>query len=306
MSEDITTEDMNELDNRTNCPDDNCTGIINPNGICSECGRTPEEVRRGVESKATTSESEVTYIPLKQKSRWGWGWLVLLGIYGTGMQKVSFYVTKTTLFIEVIGIILLLAFYFWFRNRMIRKKEYGESIWRSSFMAGAISYVLFTFLVVVSAEFAGSIQQKSDIHALMGTFTEELMIKSMQLKQVEDELNRDFISSPTSEADIEHNIENLNKSLVLLEKRYILSKSWTNRLKHFSEKKNIKKLKEIVNNYQDVVEKRYLLTRQSIETLIKYYKTGDEKLWNTYEEMLKKLESLEKEKQEKFNSLKNY
>ena len=115
-------------------------------------------------------------------------------------------------------------------------------------MAGVISYFLFTILIVVSLEFIGSIQQRSDIEAEMGTFLEELEIKSRQLKQIEDEINRDFISSPASESDIKHNIENLNKSLVLLEKRYILSNSWTNRLKHFSQKKNIKKLKEMITD----------------------------------------------------------
>lgn len=303
VEETLNIEDIDTSYDRISCPDENCIGIINPEGICSECGRTPEEIRGGVESKAATPGS---YTPLKQKSRWGWGWFVLLSIYATGMQKLSFYVTGTTITISIVGAILLLPFYFWFRNRMIRKKTYGESIWRSSLMAGVISYFLFAILIVVSLEFIGSIQQRSDIEAEMGTFLEELEIKSRQLKQIEDEINRDFISSPASESDIKHNIENLNKSLVLLEKRYILSNSWTNRLKHFSEKKNIKKLKEIVNNYQDVQKKSYLLTRQSIETLIKCYKTGDEKLWNTYEEMLNKLGSLEKEVQEKFKSLMNY
>ena len=58
-------EDRNEADERTICPDDNCIGIIESEGICSECGRTPQEVEIGFESKLVTDESEKIY-PLKK------------------------------------------------------------------------------------------------------------------------------------------------------------------------------------------------------------------------------------------------
>ena len=37
--------DPYDLDNRVNCGDDMCIGVINEKGVCSECGRTLEETR---------------------------------------------------------------------------------------------------------------------------------------------------------------------------------------------------------------------------------------------------------------------
>jgi hypothetical protein len=44
------------------CADDSCIGILNPEGICTECGRTPAEVQKGVKGKIH-SYSVVGFIP---------------------------------------------------------------------------------------------------------------------------------------------------------------------------------------------------------------------------------------------------
>jgi len=48
FKEQLTSEDVN---NKTLCSDDSCIGVINYDGVCSECGRTPEEISMGVERK---------------------------------------------------------------------------------------------------------------------------------------------------------------------------------------------------------------------------------------------------------------
>jgi hypothetical protein len=47
----LTTENNSMHDDRFPCLDESCIGILNSDGVCSECGRTINEIRRGVNSK---------------------------------------------------------------------------------------------------------------------------------------------------------------------------------------------------------------------------------------------------------------
>ena len=47
----LANEKMGGMDDRILCPDESCIGTINPDGICSECGRSPDEIRKGVAYK---------------------------------------------------------------------------------------------------------------------------------------------------------------------------------------------------------------------------------------------------------------
>jgi len=47
----LTSIDESALDDRVLCLDESCTGTINSDEICSECGRTTDEIRQGVKSK---------------------------------------------------------------------------------------------------------------------------------------------------------------------------------------------------------------------------------------------------------------
>jgi len=57
--EDYDDGDAFDLEKRVLCPDGTCTGII-VNGRCTECGRTPEEIRKSSEESAEESTDEST------------------------------------------------------------------------------------------------------------------------------------------------------------------------------------------------------------------------------------------------------
>ena len=238
------TEDLNKSDDKTLCPDGNCTGIINPEGICSECGRTPEEIRGGVESKAATLGS---YTPLKQKSRWGWGWFLLLSLIAPGFQKTSYYATPITVSIMLVGAIVVLIFYFWLRNKLIERNKYSEKVWHQSFKAGFISYLLALFLIGAAA-FIGVLQEKSNIRTEIETLSKEYKAKFIQLRQEEIKIDESFISTPTSNTDIKHNIKKLNEYLVLLNKKNNLLKNFTGYLKEQVKGKMMKNRKKYLVN----------------------------------------------------------
>ena len=50
------------LDDRILCPDENCIGTLNSEGICVECGRAPDEIQKGVVSEVAQS-GDARYIP---------------------------------------------------------------------------------------------------------------------------------------------------------------------------------------------------------------------------------------------------
>ena len=72
------------------------------------------------------SASEVVYSPLATKSKWGWGWFLILALIAAGFQRANYYRTTATILIMGICPLLLLIFYFWYRRR--RRKNLGSGI----------------------------------------------------------------------------------------------------------------------------------------------------------------------------------
>ena len=48
----VGSDSIKELNDRVPCPDESCIGIIDSDGSCSECKRTPRQIGLGVESKS--------------------------------------------------------------------------------------------------------------------------------------------------------------------------------------------------------------------------------------------------------------
>lgn len=49
--EHLTNDDMSTINDRILCSDESCIGTINSDGNCTQCGRTPDEIQKGVASK---------------------------------------------------------------------------------------------------------------------------------------------------------------------------------------------------------------------------------------------------------------
>lgn len=47
----LVNEKIDTTDDRILCPDESCIGTINSDGICTECGRTPDEIHKGIACK---------------------------------------------------------------------------------------------------------------------------------------------------------------------------------------------------------------------------------------------------------------
>jgi rRNA maturation protein Nop10 len=247
------------------------------------------------------------FIPLKEESRWGWGWgwVVLALLIVPAFQKTSWYVTPITILITTFGIVLVLVFYFWARNKLIKKRGYDKGPWASSFVAGFFAYILYLG-VIFGVGFIARYQERVEIRAEMESYSLELRSKFEQLNKEEILLSQKFISPPESVEDLEHNIHVLNKNLTLLKKRYVYSRIVMNKMKDFAARKNNKKIKGLADNLENAYERHYSLSREAIETLIKYYETGDGKLWDVHEALLRKTEATEREIHDTAKALKDF
>jgi len=161
-----------------------------------------EEVRSPTAEKEPVAESqsekdaiktspEFVYYPLAQKPKWGWGWLLILLVIGGGFQRLSYYSTPTTYLIMAVSPFFLIAFYFWYRRKLIIKNQYTTKIWHLSFRAGFVTYIMALALVFLGT-FLGAVQEKKDNQIFLSQFQN----KVLQLMDEEKKLNDNFILSP--------------------------------------------------------------------------------------------------------------
>jgi uncharacterized membrane protein len=115
------------------------------------------------------SSTEFVYSPLAKKPKWGWGWFLLIALIASGFQRVSYYSTPASFLIIAISPFLLLAFYFWYRWKLIAKNQYIIKIWHLSFKAGFITYILALVLVFL-ASFIGVVQERKDNQVFLTQF----------------------------------------------------------------------------------------------------------------------------------------
>ncbi|OIO27456.1 MAG: hypothetical protein AUJ60_09050 [Nitrospirae bacterium CG1_02_44_142] len=80
------------------------------------------------------ADDEIYYkSPLKSKSRWGWGWFLLLGGYANWYNKAP---VQPSLFTNILGLVTLFISYYWLRTRMTGM---FSKLWKVSFVAGIIA-----------------------------------------------------------------------------------------------------------------------------------------------------------------------
>jgi hypothetical protein len=283
-----------EADDKVICPDDSCTGIIDAEGKCSECKRTPEEIKLGVWSKAAIFEEGKSIDP-RNRSRWGWGWLLLLGLIVSGFKGLlPDYQNPIGFAITALVLILPLIFYFWLRNKLLARNRYSTKVWPFSLQAGIFSYI-FSLLLVFVGTVLGTMQVKSSARTEIESYAQVTAGKLADINKRLLELNQRFIASPESEDDIAKNIDNLKRRLEASRELYVTTKQFYDRLERYPELNKEPETAKIIKRQQYLLGKLHPLRKQSIDMLIKHYETRDDNLWNAYEKSLAELEPLEEE-----------
>ena len=233
--------------------------------------------------------NEIIYSPLVKKPKWGWGWFLLLALIAPGFQRVSYYNTPASFLIMTVSPILLLAFYFWYRRRLISKNQFIIKIWHLSFKAGFITYI-FALALVFLALFIGAFQERKDNQIFLSQFQE----KVAQLKNEEMKINKNFILSPETDEDINTNISSLESYLKLLSRKRKVYSELVTYMEKYGKRKNDNQIINDVSKLNSDSSVLFKVSEQSMTSLLKYYKTGDESWYSQYESLISKMEEAER------------
>jgi len=240
------------------------------------------------------SENDDSKTPLAKKPKWGWGWFLLLSLIAPGFQKVSYYETLASYLIMAISPFILLTFYFWYRRRLINKNQDATKIYLLSFKAGFVTYLMALALISLTV-FYGGIQERKDNHI----FFSQYLNKVSQLNEEEKKIVESFVLSPEKDDDINKNVFVLEDYLKFMNKKKMVFNELISYMKKYGSRK---KDNEIINDIKNLNSEStifFQLSKEAINSLINYYKTGDEKWYSNYE----KLEVKRKDTENNYNLL---
>jgi hypothetical protein len=89
--------------------------------------------------------------PLEKTTEYGWGWFVLLGYIGSGLQKIKILPGSTDILLTFVCLPPILVIYFLFRKTFVEKKRFGSEIWTNSFMAGVFATIAGLAIIFLAA-----------------------------------------------------------------------------------------------------------------------------------------------------------
>jgi ABC-type Co2+ transport system permease subunit len=85
------------------------------------------------------------YKPISPKMSYGWGWFFLAGLFVQLMNKNRNGISEQTgNYIIIVGLILLLSFYFFLRNRLLKTERFSRQVILASLISGVISLVVMS------------------------------------------------------------------------------------------------------------------------------------------------------------------
>jgi len=245
------------------------------------------------ESEVGNDTTEIIYSPLHQIPKWGWGWFIILALIVPGFKKMGGVSQSAQAMSYVFNLtipIVLLTLYFWNRRRIIRKNKYVTKVWHLSFKAGFETYIV-ALIVVASAYYFVHAQDRKDNNI----FFAQLQHKVETIKNDEIKINEIIANSPEIDKWSSQTVNELKKYLQLIDKKRELSKE----LFDYADKYGAAlKDNDIITNSEkirSVSSELFQKHEDSINSLISYYSTGDEKLYNRYTKLTSEATTLENE-----------
>lgn len=241
-----------------------------------------------IEVNEDASSIEPVYLPLNKKSKYGWGWIFLLILLIGGFEKAVNKTFPGSYVILFITPFLLIAFYFWYRWRLI-KDIYILKVWPLSLKAGIVTYILSLVLIFVFSLAGNIYESRTEMKSFKKLSTELVKLKMEEMK-----IDEKFYEPPKSDEEIKANITYIDESLENSNKQKALHSEISSYLMKYAKRKNENKL---YNNALSLGVNSSLYFKSNEETLTslkEYYKTGDDRYYTKYLELFRKQEKLGK------------
>ncbi len=239
--------------------------------------------------------------PLQQKPKWGWGWLLFLALIVPGLQKmggVSEAAKAMSFLFSIILPVLLIAFYFWNRRRIINKNKYATKIWTYSFTAGFEAYILAVIIIGFSMYFV-SAQDAKDNNLFFSNFQQ----KAELIKDKEIELAEKLSTLPENDKVVIKSTDYLKEYLQVIESKKSFSEELFQYVENYGRSKNDDQIFNDVTKIREVSSSLWKKYDESTNNLIQYYSTSEENFYNKYEKLSSEIASLESEYRTLYQSL---
>lgn len=254
------------------------------NDIVSTTEEQSVDVQSTSMDTVTDEDEDVSkYKPLKSKGKYGWGWFVFMAMFANSHNPalsthVTFY-NPAISFIENLSFIPLLAAYFWFRNRFLKKIILGQKSWLAGLKAGIITYLIWCVLIVPTAIIDTKLKG-ADIKEVSQKYYDK--VKNMQ--QEEQQLIESIIKEPKTREDLRFNANKIDTVLTFAEQKHDISRAMFNDFKaiYGRDGERGKRKLEDITRLETVGNRQFETSKSAWVALKKYYTTNDEAYFNEY------------------------
>ncbi len=270
--------------------------FINGLIICKDCDeKNKQESENEDIHENGIINNDRSDIVIKKLSQWGWGWVILVATYGLGVQRSPYYHSPSiaAFFIPLLGLFLLLIFYFWFRNRTIRISKFAERTWMASFLSGVVSYLVIAFLVAISLSIIGNIHERAKVKEFY--LNTKYLEHVTELNDDEEEILGALIDKPSSKLDIEQNIKIIDAYLKFMTRKHAISNKYFDFLKKISKSRNDSDFIDDVNKLYTLRDNSYDAVKNALKALITYNNSGYSNDWDIYEAYMNDHKFIEKD-----------
>jgi len=163
-------------------------------------------------------------------SRWGWGWLVLLAVYSSGMKQVQAD-SDIAYLADMVGNVCVFAFYYFLRTKIAKRWNFTDTKWLCSFAAGFVAYVSVALVAggLIGYGNARWSWTRSELEKLNNVAADAQMMAGQALGRVIE------IEDPDSETATEQALANVKNGRSLFDKSL---EAYDNLKKYFEENKH--------------------------------------------------------------------
>lgn len=142
----------------------------------------------------------------KNNERWGWGWIILIGLISYTINKTYSGFDLNTILLYLIGISSSLLFYFYFRNIRFGKINYPKF---KSFLSGSITFVVCILIISESQVFLNIINPniKNDVARIIVEEMKKSKSSIDEMNDYESTIFEMYNADPETDKEIKQNIE---------------------------------------------------------------------------------------------------
>ncbi len=249
-----------------------------------------EKIETGIVQIENEEQRQTTDPPSKKISKYGWGWVFLILIFSDADSTIEVKSLEAN-YVKILGWIVLLVFYFWFRRKLIKNSRFSlTTTWKLSFFSGFATYLLFIFLFALIG-IVDRNQPIAESKIIFDEFQKELSV----LKNEESNFHDHLIAEPDSESDLSHNIKIVKGYLLVIEKKRSAFNKFITYMEPLIAKKQDDQLRKQFEKFKTLAAQNADLVKDSMISLLDYYVTLNDEAFEKYEVLAKKSASANEE-----------